>query len=75
MESSEPETSLDYTAPKDVIKRSADPENGDNVKQGIQVSITANFQVLQQKLRRELMFRGYRVSLLKGKNQDVSFHF
>ena len=75
MDSSEPESSLDYTAPKGVSKRSADPGNGDNVKQGIQVSITANFQVLQQKLRRELMFRGYRVGLLKGKNHDVSFHF
>ena len=75
MDSSEPETSLDYTAPKDVFKRSADPENSDNIKQGIQVSITANFQVLQQKLRRELMFRGYRVGSLKGENIDVSIYF
>ena len=53
----------DLTTPKEVLKRNAQPGDDNNIQQGIQMSITANFQVLQQKLRRELMFRGYRVSL------------
>ena len=52
----------DLTTPKEVLKRNAQPGDVNNIQQGIQMSITANFQVLQQKLRRELMFRGYRVS-------------
>ena len=43
------------------MKRSASATPDEGVRQGIQVSITANFQALQQKLRRELLLRGVRV--------------
>ena len=37
-----------------MLKRSGQPGYEESTQQGIQVSITANFQVLQQKMRREL---------------------
>merc|ERR1712228_953130 len=45
---------------KVLMKRSASATPEEGVRQGIQVSITANFQALQQKLRRELLLRGVR---------------
>ena len=42
-------------------KRNSGPDYG---QQGIQISVTANFYVLQQKLRRELMLRVKRTVVL-----------
>ena len=40
-----------------IMERIMEKRNSGSGQQGIQISVTANFYVLQQKLRRELMLR------------------
>ena len=54
-----------------IMERIMEKRNSGSGQQGLQISVTANFYVLQQKLRRELMLRVNCVSIPVCTDSDL----